>query len=257
MEAIKEAENELVISYLTMRKAVGWLGMLLPIILLFGNYLINHADFLNNEWFVKTNCFEIYSNGGTLKKSISHYYYSTVGELFTGTLSTVALFMFCYKGHKLREGEKGLSDKTMTTLAGIFAIGVIVFPTSADNCISDNIRSFLSSENTGIIHLFFAALFFITLSIISIVNFRRTEDKVSFGKKEYHGLYLACGIIMILCIVLIAIYVKFFENKYETLDYLRPTFMLETIALIAFGLSWLTKGKVDFSYLFKKVGILK
>lgn len=254
MKATLEKQNNLVISYLTMRKAVGWLGMLLPFILLFGNYIINHVNFLNSEWFVKTQCFGPYSNAGTLKNSISHYYYSTVGELFTGTLSAVALFMFCYKGHELRPGEKGLSDQHMTNLAGLFAVGVIVFPTSADTCITDNIRSFLSSENTGKIHLAFAALFFITLSIISIVNFRRTEDRVSFGKGPHHTLYLWCGISMLLCIVLIGIYVQFLEHHFKALDKLRPIFMLETIALIAFGLSWLKKGQVDFGYLFRKMG---
>ena len=46
---------------------------------------------------------------------------------------------------------------------------------------------------------------------------------------------------------------KILEEKHiNWLDATNPVFTLETIALIAFGISWLTKGKVDYNYVSKK-----
>ena len=187
------SNKEIIISYYTLRKAIGWLGILLPFVLIVGNYGINQLNILNNNFFIDTSCSKPYIPSGFYKTSISHYYYSTVSILFTGTLLSVALFMFSYKGHVLRQGEKGLSDNVLTHLAGISALGVVIFPTGSNACITDNIHTYLSTTNTGNIHFAMAAIFFISLSLISIVNFRRRKEIDSFGKGDYHNLYLFCG----------------------------------------------------------------
>ena len=245
--------NELVISYVTIRKAIGWLGMLLPFMLVLGNYAINNLHLLNNYLFIDKDCYEVYVPDNSFKSSISHYYYTTVGPLFTGVLIAVALFMFSYKGHVKRDGEFGLSDTALTNLAGLFALGVVVFPTSADSCITDNIHIFISSQTVGNIHYAMAAAFFISLSFMSIVNFRRTEDRISFGKNPEHVLFLVCGIGMLSCLVLIFIYRIWLSKSFPELYKLHPVFLLEALALIFFGVSWLKKGKVDFLYIFKKI----
>ncbi len=249
--------NDLVISYLQTRKAIGWLGMLLPFLLLIGNFIFNKLDILNNSFFVLTKGQPAYSNDGSFKFSVSHYYYSTVGEIFTSVLCAVALFMFSYKGHPLRKGEKGLSDKTTTTLAGLFALGIVIFPTGSNILIKDNLRTFVSTMNIGIIHFTMATLFFLSLSIMSMVNFRRTGDRVSFGKKENHKLFLVCGIVMILCLVLITVYSLWMQGIFKWLDAINPVFCFEAIALIAFGISWLVKGQTDFKYIPRKLKLVK
>jgi len=251
----KNNNDDYIVSYLAIRRAIGWLGLLLPFMLLLGNYVVNSLDILNSNFFINTSCYTApYKDAGSFKFSISHYYYSSVGELFTAVLCAVALFMFCYKGHKLRPGEKGLSDSAMANLAGIFALGVVLFPTSSTWCITDNMRSFLSSSNTGYIHFSFACLFFITLAIMSMVNFRRTERREEFGKLKNHKTYLACGIIMLACLALIAVYSIWIQPmQIGWLDKTHPVFCLEAIALIAFGISWLIKGRLDIPAAIKKV----
>jgi magnesium-transporting ATPase (P-type) len=256
MTTTKNNNDDLIISYLTIRKAIGWLGLLLPFMLLIGNYTVNKLDILNSSFFIKDCNGAAYAASGSFKASISHYYYSTVGELFTGVLCAVALFMFCYKGHKLRKGEKGLSDSALANLCGAFALGVVVFPTGS-SCITDNMRIFLSSDNTGYIHFTMAALFFISLSVMSMVNFRRTDDIVSFGKGKNHKTFLVCGIAMLVCLVLVFIYSMWIDGKYAWLDRLHPVFCLEAIALIFFGISWLIKGRVDMAYIPKKLNLIK
>jgi len=251
--------NNLVVSYLTMRKAVGWLGMSLPFILLVGNYFINKCNFLNNPWFITILDNYKYTPAGAWKSSISHYYYSTVGELFTGTLCAVALFMFSYNGHPIRKGDFGLADRTMTFLVGLFAIGVVIFPTSSDNAISDNIRIFLSSKNTQNIHFTFAALFFITLAFMCIINFRRAENVDDFGKGKDDNFFRLCGIVMLVCLILIFSYSFFLKGQeIKWLDSIKPTFVLESVALIFFGLSWLVKGQqMQTTYILKKIRLIK
>lgn len=254
----KQTQNkELQISYLTLRKAIGWLGMLLPFALLIGNYVINHLNLLNNSELLNTYCFPEYKAAGSFKNSISHYYYTTVGELFTGTLGSVALFLFCYKGHPKRRSEKWFSDSLMSNLAGAFALGVIIFPVSSKECIQDNVRSFISSQTTSHIHFIFAALFFLSLALMSIINFRRTSTVKDFGKGSNANIYLWCGIIMLGCLFLIFIYNLFLEDRFESLRRFHPVFVLESLALLAFGLSWLTKGKINFNYIPKKLKFKK
>jgi len=254
-----DPHQSLVVSYLTMRKAIGWLGMLLPFVLLIGNGCINGLDILNSErWIYKqAPCYVKYTADPLYKSSISHYYYSTVGELFTGTLCAVALFMFCYKGHPKRHGEWGPSEGHMTNLAAFFALGVVIFPTSSDGCISDNIRTYLSTSFTGYIHFTFAALFFIALALLSMVYFRRSEQLQDFGKGKNDNFYLGCGITMLVCLTIIFIYAKFVEGRIEWLDKFPIIFIFEAVALIAFGLSWLTKGRVDYLFIPKKLGLMK
>lgn len=234
----------LVISYHRMRQSIGWLGLSLPFILLTGNYMINHYNLFNNETLMMIQC-NTYTAGNSFKPSISHYYYTTVGELFTGTLCAVALFLFSYRGYPQRDEEIIPSDSFMTNLAGFCALGVALFPTSSNNCLTDNVRTYISSETMGYVHYIFAGFFFITLSLISIFNFRRTANVVDFGKMPSHNFYKYCGIIMLICIALILIYSIWLENHYPELQTYNITFALETIALLAFGMSWLKKGRID------------
>jgi hypothetical protein len=239
--------NEIV-SYLTLRKTIGWLGMLLPFLLLAGNYFLNTSGLFNDEWFIQKYGAYAYENEGSFKSSVSHYYYTTVGEIFTGTLLAVALFMICYTGHPKRDGDWGLSDNAMTNLAGIFAIGVVAFPTTATPGIRDNLRSFISSETVGLIHYAFAASFFLVLAFMSILNFRRAQDPALFGKGDDDPFYLTCGVVMIACLVMVPVL-----SSVETLEPIHPTFLLEAVALIAFGSSWLKKGKADFKFVPRKL----
>jgi len=72
-----EKENKYSIhtySYLSLRKAVGWIGMSLPFVLMLGVILI--------------------FNGNLIQESISHYYYTGMRNVFVGALCAVGLFLF-------------------------------------------------------------------------------------------------------------------------------------------------------------------
>lgn len=257
MEIIKN--NLMTISHYRMRKLIGLLGMFLPWILLISNNIINSFDLLNKPQYISFCCGfsgTQYISNQSFKTSISHYYYTAVGELFTGILIVVAIFMFTYRGHKLRKRDFGLSDNLMTNMAGFFALIVVIFPTSPNNdkIITDNVRCYTSTDFIDKIHLTSAGLFFITLAFMSIINFRRGEIIDKFEKKDfYRNLYKYCGIIMLVSIALIVIYSFLLKNKYSNLDAIHPVFILESIALFAFGLSWIVKGRIDCNPVYIKI----
>lgn len=253
MKTIKiQTEQQKVISFLIMSKIIGWLGIVLPFMLIIGNLFFNKLNLLNNKYLV-SNGSQVYVPSSSFKASISHYYYTSVGPIFIGAMFGVALFLLAYKGYEKRQNEFGFSDNFMTNFAAICAIGLVVFPTSA-NDFKDNIYIFLSSTIIGAIHLIFAFLFFIALAFMCLINFRRTHKVNVYGTSKTHTIYKNCGITMLVCLVLIIIYGIFFEHlKIEWLRKLKPIFTLETIALIAFGISWLTKGKVEYYNFTKKL----
>ena len=189
-------------SYLALRKAVGWIGLLLPFVLMFGVFLI--------------------FKGEIIQKSISHYYHTGMSDVFVGALCAVALFLFFYSGHDKWDDWAG-------NIAGLFAIGVAWFPATDVG----------QSDLTGIIHFTCAALFFLTLALFSLFLFTRKGPNPTTQKLTRNKIYVICGLIMIICLVAIVIYLNFIQNNNHGSGFV---FWAETIALVAFGVSWLTKG---------------
>jgi hypothetical protein len=235
---MEETKNKLLYSIFTLRKAIGWIGILLPFVLLFGNYFVYSFGHFGEP-------------ADALKASISHYYYTPVSEVFTGALWVVAIFLFTYKESTTKGMNRFLSDNLLSNIAAAAAIGVSLFPTSSSNLISDNVRSFVSSGTIGNLHFFFAAMFFLALSILSVFNFKHASSPI---QKRLHAF---CGYGMILCLILIFIYKEYVFGKNEAFDNFKPVFWLETIALILFGVSWLVKGEVDFYFILRKMNLKK
>lgn len=213
--------NPKLISYNTLRKTVGWLGISLPAAMLLGNYFFAHCYYVQD--------------------SISNYYYTATGNLLEGILCAVAMFLFAYKGY-----EK--IDNISTSLAGLFALGVAMFPTnnnSSDSCAILNLPFNTARNHT---HYIFAASFFITLALISFFLFTKSNhhdiNHATPEKRKRNMLYRVCGMVIFLSIVLIAVYDYFETGVFKSLEKYKPVFCLEWVALIAFGVSWLTKGEL-------------
>ncbi len=200
-----------IISYLTLRKVIGLLGLLFPILLSLGCFALG-------------DCKEI-------PASISHYYHTNMGDVFVGILFAIGLFLFSYKGYDA-------IDSIMGTLGCVFALGVALFPTES------------SIEAIRSMHFVSAALLFGVLSYFSLVLFTKTGGDPSPQKKKRNDVYKACGIIMLLCIVLIGIYFMFLKGS--SIDNYKPVFVLESLSLFAFGFSWLIKGETLWKDVNKK-----
>ncbi len=236
-------EKNLVMSYHRMRRWVGYLGLGLPFALIIGDWAFHELKIHQNSNLMQM-CKCTYASTNHFRDSISEYFYTSMGDLFVGTLCAVAFFLFLYKGYENKEGEFMPSDSFMTNFAGICALLVAIFPMDIDECLNDNFRSFISHEPVGYIHYAAAVLFFISLGMMCLVNFRRAETVEDFGKMPSHNFYKWCGIGIFASLALILLFktVPFLKVWAEAVDF-ESLFWFETSALIFFGASWLKKGQ--------------
>lgn len=213
-----DRNKSLIISYLTLRRLIGVLGIALPIVVVVGGFMQNEP---------------------AVQGSISGYYYTNMRDFFVGSLCVVSLFLMSYNGY-----EK--IDDIVGNMSGVFALGMTLFPTSMFSGKVVRVGMFLIDDNiSAYIHLTFGALFFLSLSFNSLFLFtRRHPGVMGKAKKRRNVIYRSCGIVMILAIVCITVYMIFFMNTF--IAKMNPVLILESIALMAFGISWLVKGNTLF-----------
>jgi hypothetical protein len=204
------SDRRFVVSYMFLRKAIGVLGVALPFALALGGLFIFDLD---------------------VQDSISHYYHTGMGDVFVGTLCAIAVFLLSYKGPEPRDDRAG-------DFACLCAVGAALFPTTPIG------ESTQAQAIIGGIHFAFAALFFLTLAYFSLFLFTKTDPAraPTPRKLQRNRVYRVCGGLILLALVLIALYMNV-PGAEEALGRLRPVFWLEAVAVVAFGLSWLTKGE--------------
>ncbi|WP_430405212.1 hypothetical protein [Fluviicola sp.] len=235
----KQQHNDLVISYLALRKYIGILGISLPIILLVGSCV---------------------ANGGRLESSISDYFHTPLRQFFTIILGGMSLLLFAYKGYTQL-------DKWMTNMAGFFGLLTAFVFTSFDNHAKlhgytialDHHREIIVPiqeqcviipNPVGILqstlHLVFAALFFLSLAYMSGKQFVKGDPKNKnhvMGEKKVpeNRIYKICAWIIVFTILaLVPAAIPGKSQDFYTENKL--VFFGEVICLWAFGLSWLIKG---------------
>jgi hypothetical protein len=132
--------RSLVISYLTLRRTIGILGVALPAILAIG-YLI--------------------AGGDGIRPSISSYYHTPMRDIYVGVLCGVALFLFSYRGYDLQDSITG-------DLAGLFALGVVFLPASG---------SLIGTVHEIFAALFFLSLAYFSVFLFTRGKGRPTKAK--------------------------------------------------------------------------------
>ncbi len=199
--------NDQIISYLTLRILIGAVGVLLPFLMIIGKLIAN------NSWEVENSISDYYDNG-------------TAGDILVGELFVLGFFLFTYKGYSR-------TDDRIADLGGTFALGVALFPDTT------------GKQWVSIVHLSCALLLFTIFIIFSLWLFRKTDpNKTPTHNKEMRNrVYLICGIIMIIAVV--GLFVSMLWLQPYTNDY-NLVFWLESLALISFGFSWITKSEYLF-----------
>jgi hypothetical protein len=83
----------------------------------------------------------------------------------------------------------------------------------------------------------------VILAYFSIFLFTKKEPKPTKMKLKRNKIYRICGYIILGCILIMAvIFLLERLNRGQSLKKYDPIIWLETIALWAFGISWLVKG---------------
>jgi len=210
MEQSQQTERSLVISYMTLRRAIGFLGVALPFAVSIGALLIFHTG---------------------IQGSISGYYYTGTRDVLVGILWAIGFFLLSYKGY-------GAVDNIAGDLGCTFALGVSLFPTAPE------VNPSAAARLIGNFHFAFAALFFLTLIFFSLYLFTKTDKPVMSARKvQRNRVYRVCGYVMLTSLLLIALDHFLPAAVTAPLQPLDPIFWLETLAIVAFGVSWLTKGE--------------
>ena len=210
--------NNDLFSYRRLRRAIGYLGIFLPIIL------------------IVLSLFEFFKT--PIQASISDYYYTNLRDIFTGTLAATGLFMIRYKGHDNPVFWK--NDQLLTNIAGIMAVGVALVPVNPEYD-HQKVYTFipLTIQWLGWVHYAFAALLFTTFSLLAINVFtigQKYNENIPVSRINENNIYRFCGFTIIILMLLVPVSENLRLFKYSTL-------ILESIALFLFGIAWLIKGR--------------
>ena len=195
------------ISYATMRKFVGWLGFSLPFILPAGFVILfSRHDFPG---------------------SISGYYYTGMRNYLVAALCVLGVLFIGYDAYNDR------LDFWITNLAGIFAVGVAFFPTSPT-------AASPHQQDIGHIHFVFAALLFTMLAIMALRFTKTNPDGGPTTQKSRRNVIYICCAALIAASMLVALIANFLPAAIK--QSMPSLFWFESIAVVAFSVSWLVKG---------------
>jgi hypothetical protein len=188
------------LSYRNMRAITGYVGLSLPVVLLIAGL----AD-------------------GHIESSISAYYYTKVGNVFTGTLCVIGVFLLAYRL------TAWAVDNIATTLAGFAALGVAFFHCAPENATPGQL-------GLAYVHLTCAAALFLLLGGISALIFPLDVPK---GQQWRANWYRALGALIWLSLVLMPV-LSWLGGAVYNRDH--GFFILEAVCVVAFAVSFILKG---------------
>ena len=197
--------------YMRIRNICGLLGVILPWLALFSAGLTEHPS---KEWWY----------------SISATYYQS--PALVGVLAPAALVLICYIGYNKM-------DNWITTLSGVFGLGIVLFPVQVVWIEPDIPVGFfqLPCYMSNYFHCVCAALFFLFIAFNSIYLFTKTGGNMTPKKILRNRVYKTCGWGMVALMVVFGITCAIPSAP----GYI--TMIVEILLLHLFGISWLVKGE--------------
>ncbi len=269
MNHISDIGSRHLASYLTMRKGIGCLGLALPFILAIGGMLLNGQG---NGQGIRSSISAYYHTGmgdvfvGTIC-AIGIFLFAYKGyEPEDDRVGDFAFF--CAVGLALfptipdmGDPSRGigliLSPATLDIVepsrAACLALGsdlLALFPSLLELCLNLKETSGSGLEKIiAVAHGVFAAGFFLTLAYFSLFLFTKSDREMTRKKRQRNIVYRACGYVILLAIALIVLgglilYLELLPDAtVRMVKSLDPLFWLESIAIVAFSVSWLVKGE--------------
>ncbi|MBK8228425.1 MAG: hypothetical protein IPK70_14785 [Flavobacteriales bacterium] len=207
-------ENEDDLSSNAHRQLLGILGIALPLMVFIaaGWRPVNGAA---DRW--------------ALLESISGYYHTGAEAVFIGIVVALGIFLITYDGY---DNPTGWKDRLSARIAGIGALVLAFFPTEVEGHYPPLTWW---EDYMGTAHFIGAATLFISFAYMSYFLFPITDKELDPSKQRRNALHRACGIVIACCLIWAGIAGFVLEQS---------IFWPETVMLLAFGVSWLVKGKV-------------
>lgn len=152
------------INTLRLRALIGWLGMLLPWIVV---ALIGHFP-----------------------HSISATWYTNACTVFMIILGSASFLLVSYKGYTRL-------DDIVLTCAGLAGLGICLFPCAIRDS-AEKVGTFLIDKHTSdVIHFVSAVIFFALLSFNSLFLFTKSTGEMTKKKRTRNIIYRVCGVGMV------------------------------------------------------------
>lgn len=194
------------LSYRALRTIIGGIGIGLPLLLPVGVLLLS---------------------GARLPTSLSGYYYTDMRNVFVASMCVIGVFLLAYRF--------GPADNLLATIAGTAAIGLALAPTARNAAVTG------WDQVAGVLHLVFAATFFLALATFCLALFTLDDGSPTPQKRQRNVVYRICGVVILLCLVLGVVAAVAFPAAVDS--ELRPLFWLQSLAVLAFGIAWFVKGE--------------
>ncbi|HEX8602764.1 MAG TPA: hypothetical protein VF774_08970 [Pseudoduganella sp.] len=206
-------ENDYTASWLTLRRMIGWAGLLMPLAVRGGGLLFE---------------------GIRTTDSLSAYYYTGMRDIFVSTTVMTGALLACYRTRHVR-------DNIVATIAGLAAIGAALFPmdpTYAAELLAryPELGTQAHYSNHGILgyHLVFAITFAALSFYLVYFRFGAAPPSTVQGLRR-NAVYKLCGGTMLLSFVAIAVMGLAMDGQ--------SVFWPETCAVVAFAVAWLVNGQ--------------
>jgi hypothetical protein len=196
-------------TFLLLRRAIGWIGTLLPIVVIAGD-----AAF----------------SSGPLPNSLSDYYYTPMRNILVGSLCVLGVFLLLYD-------VSVRVDRWITNAAGIGVLGVAFLPGSPP---VPHLTT--SQEVIGNLHVFFAAIAFVGLSAAMWRFAYAVSDGPDAPPPSPRGalFYRVSACVMLGFVILSGVAILLPLSVQNTTLAIYDT---EALAIFTFGISWLVKGR--------------
>ena len=152
------------INTVRLRATLGWLGMLLP-------------------WIVVILI-------GYFPASISATWYTNACTVFMIILGSASFLLISYKGYER-------VDDILLTCSGIAGLGICLFPCAGPPFEGVTGTFLIDMGISGMLHNIFAVIFFALLSYNSIFLFTKSTGEMTKKKRARNIIYIICGVGMV------------------------------------------------------------
>ncbi|SCG57923.1 DUF998 domain-containing protein [Micromonospora inositola] len=196
-----------------LRLGIGSVGIALPVVLVVGHLVATRRL--------------------TLLDSLSGYYHTEMRDVFVGALCAIGVFLISYRYR--------WPDDVLSTVAGVLAIAVALFPTTVGAPAGTTSGT---DRTVGVVHQVAAAALFLLLAVFCLFLFTR-PDRVGVPQgRSVNRFYRACGLVILAAIALAPASTALPADVRHTL---KPVLWCETVAVFAFGAAWVVKSAALFA----------
>ncbi len=194
-------------SFLLTRFVVGVIGLALPLVLVVTYAVTSHG----------------------VLPALSDYYHSPLRDWFVGSMWAIGAGLLVYMADR-----ENIADFWISTAAGTCAFAVALLPTNR------------TSEPVTVVSLIHLTCAIVMMSLLAVISWRfggrdgKRPDRSARSQRRWRRLHRACAVIIAVAIAAALLCVL--------LDVFAVWVVLaaESLAVIAFGVSWLTKGSEYF-----------